>query len=260
MNVDLARKRYRDRAAAAALVTVASLFSGATAAEMLMDLPLCSAIDAAAVALRSPFCRVTPVVEKPGQHEVTLLLAATTSPVYVGGYRLAETDNYNGGYLPPIVELKVGDTFKVRLLNAMAPAPSMGGTAAHGGHHGGSGREINLHTHGLIVSPKNSRPDLPQNGDNVFVQLGRGQSLDYSIDIPTNLPASVLDGSERDHSASERPVLVSFASAWALRHAGRWRDVRSPFDRARQGQLGRHQARANEFAQRPDRRALSDDT
>jgi len=158
-----------------------------------MDLPLCSAIDAAALELRSPFCRITPMSDKPGQHEVTLLLTATTSPVYVGGYRLTETDNYNGGYLTPIVELKGGDTFKVRLLNALAPAPIMAGTPGSGGHHGG-GRETNLHTHGLIVSPKNARHELPQNGDNVFVQLGRGESLDYSIDIPTNLPASVLDG------------------------------------------------------------------
>jgi hypothetical protein len=52
----------------------------------------------------------------------------------------------------------------------------------------------NLHTHGLIVSPKNASSNMPQNGDNVFVTLGRGQSLDYKIDIPTELPASMLDG------------------------------------------------------------------
>jgi FtsP/CotA-like multicopper oxidase with cupredoxin domain len=157
---------------------------------MLMDPPLCSAIDAAAVELRSPFCSVTPSVGRPTRHELTLSLTATTSPVYVGGYRLAESDNYNGGYLSPVVELKPGDTFKVRMLNALAPA----GAEPAGGGHGGSGRETNLHTHGLIVSPKNATPESLQNGDNVFVQLDRGQSLDYSVDIPTNLPASVLDG------------------------------------------------------------------
>jgi FtsP/CotA-like multicopper oxidase with cupredoxin domain len=66
--------------------------------------------------------------------------------------------------------------------------------AGHAGHHGGSGRETNLHTHGLIVSAKNERPEQSQNGDNVFVMLDRGESLEYSIEIPTNLPASVLDG------------------------------------------------------------------
>jgi FtsP/CotA-like multicopper oxidase with cupredoxin domain len=160
---------------------------------MLADPPLCSAIEAASVELDSAFCHVAPAIAKPGQHEVTLSLTATTSPVHVGGYRLAETDNYNGGYLPPTVELKPGDTFKVRLLNALAPAASLATAPTGAGHHG-SGRETNLHTHGLIVSARNARPELPQNGDNVFVQLDRGKSFDYSIDIPTNLPASILDG------------------------------------------------------------------
>jgi FtsP/CotA-like multicopper oxidase with cupredoxin domain len=193
LNVDPARRGRRKRAALAWLFAAASLLSNVATAEMLIDPPLCSAIDGAAVELRSPFCRVTPAVGKPGQHEVMLSLTTTTSPIYVGGYRLAETDNYNGGYLPPVVELKPGDTFRVRLLNALSPTASGGAAHANGGH-GGSGRETNLHTHGLIVTPRNATPDSLQNGDNVFVELDRGQSLDYSIDIPTNLPASVLDG------------------------------------------------------------------
>ncbi len=130
---------------------------------------------------------------KPGQHELTLSLAATTSPVNVGGYRLSQTDNYNGGYLPTTVELKAGDTLKIRLLNTLSPnnsASSMHGAASHRD----STRSTNLHTHGLIVSPNNATRELPQNGDNIFVALDRGQSLDYNIEIPTALPASLLDG------------------------------------------------------------------
>jgi FtsP/CotA-like multicopper oxidase with cupredoxin domain len=127
----------------------------------------------------------------PGQHELTLSLTATTSPVHIGGYRF-ETDNYDGTYLPPVVELNPGDSLSVRLLNALASDDGTG--AGHGaaapGHDEGS---TNLHTHGLIVSPKNARDDPRQNGDNIFVSLGRGQSLDYSIQIPTRLPASILD-------------------------------------------------------------------
>jgi FtsP/CotA-like multicopper oxidase with cupredoxin domain len=82
---------------------------------------------------------------------------------------------------------------KVRLLNALAPDDSP--DAGHGSTlHGQEDRSTNLHTHGLIVSPKNARSDPRQNGDNIFVSLCRGQSLDYSILIPTNLPASLLDG------------------------------------------------------------------
>ena len=98
------------------------LLSSAATAEALRDPPICSAIDAAASELHLPFCRVAPLSGKPGQHEVTLSLTATTGPVHVGGYRITETDNYNGGYLPPAAELKPGDTLKVRLLNALAPA------------------------------------------------------------------------------------------------------------------------------------------
>jgi FtsP/CotA-like multicopper oxidase with cupredoxin domain len=163
------------------------------AAEPLHRPSICSALEAGSSEVHSPFCDVTPLQGRPGQHEVTLSLSATTSPAYIGGYRLLETDNYNGGYIPPVVEVKPGDVLKVRLLNALAPHKSP--TAEHDSvGHGHEEKNTNLHTHGLIVSPKNARPDLRQNGDNIFVNLGRGQSLDYNIEIPTALPASLLDG------------------------------------------------------------------
>jgi FtsP/CotA-like multicopper oxidase with cupredoxin domain len=161
------------------------------AGEPLRKPPVCSTINAGSSELQSQFCRVAPLAGYPGQHELTLSLTATTSPVHIGGYRF-ETDNYDGTYLPPVVELNPGDSLSVRLLNALASDDGTG--AGHGaaapGHDEGS---TNLHTHGLIVSPKNARDDPRQNGDNIFVSLGRGQSLDYSIQIPTRLPASILD-------------------------------------------------------------------
>ena len=155
--------------------------------------PICSSIAAGDTEVNFPFCRVTPTAGKPGQHDVTLSLTATTSPVEVGGYLVSATDNYNGGYLAPIIELNPGDTFNVRLVNALSSTATIQGMP-----HPAAGAEnissTNLHTHGLIVSPKNASSNMPQNGDNVFVTLGRGQSLDYKIDIPTELPASMLDG------------------------------------------------------------------
>jgi len=175
------------------LSTISLMFVTVAAAETLRQPSICTTIEAGASALQFPFCRVTPMADKPGQHELTLSLSATTSPVNVGGYRLSETDNYNGGYLPPIVELKPGDRFKVRLLNTLGPSTTS--AALHGtADHGDGNKSTNLHTHGLIVSPRNARPELPQNGDNIFVSLNRGDGLDYSIDIPTALPASLLDG------------------------------------------------------------------
>jgi FtsP/CotA-like multicopper oxidase with cupredoxin domain len=177
--------------ASTAVAPVSTLVPG-IAGEPLRQPPICSTIEAGPSELQFPFCRAAPLPDRPGQHELTLSLSATTSPANIGGYRF-ETDNYNGAYLPPVVELKAGDSLKVRLLNALAPDDSP--DAGHGSTlHGQEDRSTNLHTHGLIVSPKNTRSDPRQNGDNIFVSLGRGQSLDYSIEIPTNLPASLLDG------------------------------------------------------------------
>jgi FtsP/CotA-like multicopper oxidase with cupredoxin domain len=160
------------------------------AREPLRQPPVCSTIEAGSSELQFPFCRVAPLPDRPGQHELTLSLSATTSPVHIGGYHF-ETDNYDGTYLPPVVELNPGDSLSVRLLNALASDDGAGHGAAAPGHDEGG---TNLHTHGLIVSPKNARNDPRQNGDNIFVSIGRGQSLDYSIEIPTKLPATLLDG------------------------------------------------------------------
>ena len=166
--------------------------SPSVAGEPLREPPVCSTIEAGSSELQFPFCRVASLPGRPGQHVLTLSLTVTTSPVHIGGYRL-ETDNYDGTYLPPVVELKPGDSLNVRLLNALAL--NDGTNSRHGSPmQGHEDRSTNIHTHGLIVSPKNARDDQRNNGDNIFVSLGRGQSIDYSIQIPARLPASLLDG------------------------------------------------------------------
>jgi FtsP/CotA-like multicopper oxidase with cupredoxin domain len=178
-------------AQASAAVAPAST-SPSVAGEPLRAPPVCSSIEAGSSELQLPFCRVAPLPGGPGRHELTLSLTATTSPVQIGGYRL-NTDNYDGTYLPPVVELKAGDSLNVRLLNALAS--NDGTNSPHGSAMPGhDDQSTNIHTHGLIVSPKNARNDPRNNGDNIFVSLGRGQSLDYSIQVPTRLPASLLDG------------------------------------------------------------------
>src|SRR4051794_3035013 len=90
------------------------------AAEPLRQPSICSAIAAGSTELQFPFCRVTPMPNRPGSHDVTLSLTATTSPADIGGYHVLETENYNGGYLAPVVELKPDDNFRIRLVNALA--------------------------------------------------------------------------------------------------------------------------------------------
>lgn len=146
------------------------------------------------------FCQVRDAAIGGGK-EVTVSLTATTSPVEVGGYRVV-TENYNGKYLAPTIELDPGDRLNVRLSNALSPrdvlTPSgvsgqaMDPTMNMGGAEGAD--PTNLHTHGLIVSPNNANDPERGNGDNVFVSLSRGDWLDYSIGIPKDLPASILDG------------------------------------------------------------------
>jgi FtsP/CotA-like multicopper oxidase with cupredoxin domain len=159
--------------------------------------PICSAIEPPEAGASAPFCRINPNPGDPASRDVTLLLTATTTRVEIGGYRI-ETQNYNGAYLPPVVEARAGDTIKVRLVNALAHAGTHPG--GPGMAHGSAGASAtNLHTHGLIVTANNSRQMTPPptgDGDNVFVTLGRGDSLDYNIPIPTDLPASLLDGEE----------------------------------------------------------------
>lgn len=142
---------------------------------------------------RNGFCSVelsSPAPDAPAT--LTLNLTATAGPIVVAGYKIAETQNYNGAYIGPLVELRPGDLFKVRFLNALAPA------GVRLGHHHGAGQaaaqdSTNLHTHGLIVPANNGTATSKGDGDNVFAQIGRGQSLDYNIKIPTALPATILD-------------------------------------------------------------------
>jgi FtsP/CotA-like multicopper oxidase with cupredoxin domain len=124
---------------------------------------------------------------------LTLDLTVTTGPITVGGYKVEETQNYNGTYIGPLVELRPGDLFKVRFLNALSPAGPQLGRHHHGQAVPSASDNTNLHTHGLIVSPNNATASTKGDGDNIFAQLGRGQSLDYNIKIPTALPASILD-------------------------------------------------------------------
>jgi FtsP/CotA-like multicopper oxidase with cupredoxin domain len=163
----------------------------ATAGEslLLVQPPVCSAIDAAQGVLADEICRVEPSAGRPKNHDINLMLTAVTGPVEVGGYAL-KTENYNGAYLTPVVEAKPGDTLKVRLVNRLGA-----GSGAHGGVD--APNPTNLHTHGLIVSANNRRDvelEQPGDGDNIFASVGRGGSFDYRIPIPSELPATLLDG------------------------------------------------------------------
>jgi FtsP/CotA-like multicopper oxidase with cupredoxin domain len=142
---------------------------------------------------------------------VRLKLVAQSSPVNVGGYAV-QTENYDGSYFAPVLEVRPGDTLSISLTNAlpanepmvdvpmgaeMDPTPLM--------NHAMSASQTNLHTHGLIVAPRNSASVAAKptgNGDNPYLSLDRScvagdlqcrTTAQYSIRVPTVLAAGVAD-------------------------------------------------------------------
>jgi FtsP/CotA-like multicopper oxidase with cupredoxin domain len=177
------------------LFTPGIVFGQGNAETPLKQPPVCSAIQSAGNS-QSPFCTLRQSGGTRGSFEVHLALTATTGPVLVGGY-VVTTGHYNDGYLPPVVELNPGDTLNVSLRNGLSQSGTAPAAAGHGAHMTGAaaaGDATNLHTHGLLVSPNNASDPAKGNGDNIFVSVGPGTQFDYSIPIPTSLPASLFDG------------------------------------------------------------------
>ncbi|WP_214368001.1 multicopper oxidase family protein [Pseudonocardia sp. H11422] len=97
-----------------------------------------------------------------GRLEVALTTAA--------GVRLAGRDTsalgYNGASPGPTLRVRPGDELTVRLTNRLD-------------------QPTNLHTHGLRVSPQ-------ANGDNPFIRVDPGASVDYLYRIPADHPAGTF--------------------------------------------------------------------
>ena len=91
-------------------------------------------------------------------------LQAAEGPLTVAG-RPATAYGYNGGLPGPTLRLLPGDRLQVQLVNRLDAA-------------------TNLHVHGLHVSPEG-------NGDNVFLQVGPGESFDYDYQLPDDHPPGV---------------------------------------------------------------------
>ena len=74
-------------------------------------------------------------------------------------------------YRPFVVEAQPGDTLRFDIVNQLDSSAALGGV-------------VNLHTHGLITSP---RPCAPL-GDYIFVEDRPGTTTSYRVDIPATLP------------------------------------------------------------------------
>ncbi len=204
---------YQSSARLTLIVTalVISTIVGAQTAQPtgpLRNMPVCST-----ARLMPPNTANAPVncVPNRTKKRVRLTLKAQSSPLKIGGYTV-ETENYNGSYFAPVLEVRPGDTLSISLTNAlpnnqsmvdvpmgaeMDPTPLM--------NHPMSPTQTNLHTHGLIVSARNSASVTAKqvgNGDNPYLTLDNSclasdpacrTSAQYSIRIPTVLAANVAD-------------------------------------------------------------------
>ncbi len=111
-------------------------------------------------------------------------LTCQRSVVEVGGQSMTLA-TYGGQVPGPLLRLSPGDSLQIKLDNQLPGSSSQqqstAGNSEHSVHKLQAGQTdlTNMHTHGLHVSPAG-------NSDNVFLEAGSGQSIDYKIDIPSN--------------------------------------------------------------------------
>jgi FtsP/CotA-like multicopper oxidase with cupredoxin domain len=155
-------------------------------------------------------CRsVQPNSGAAGQRALNIRLDAKVAEVKIGSY-IVRTETLDGNYLPPVLALEPGEKLNIHLDNDLPPLPTASEPNA-----------INLHTHGLVVSPKNQRepehsvpagragggramvghhghgggnealdgPLVHGSGDNIYVTVEPKEAFDYHIDLPTELTA-----------------------------------------------------------------------
>lgn len=100
---------------------------------------------------------IEPAVLRSVDGRLDVALEAAYGPATMGG-RQVTSFSYNGQIPGPTLRMRAGETLGVSLTN-------------------GLGEGTNLHTHGLHVSPSGT-------SDNVLMQLGPGETVDYTFNIP----------------------------------------------------------------------------
>jgi len=113
-----------------------------------------------------------------GELKVTLTVAKTKNhigddPVYLR--------SYNGYLVGPTLRARPGDTLRITLSNGLEPQLSFSGTTNTLNAY----NTINLHTHGLQVSPTGV-------SDNVLLEVGPGATQEYVIRIPEDHDAGTF--------------------------------------------------------------------
>jgi L-ascorbate oxidase len=123
-----------------------------------------------------------------GYNPITLTAGYSSYSIYnpsTNAYDQVNVRAYNGCPYGPTINVDPGQSVKVRLINNLPPESSdtCPPNATHDAPH--CFNTVNLHTHGLHVSPSGS-------SDNVFVSVPPGGSANYVYQIPRNHPAGTF--------------------------------------------------------------------
>ncbi len=109
--------------------------------------------------------------------DINYISGNMTTPVGIRSVRLRTWDGYIGG---PTLRVKPGDRLSVTITNNLPPNTDSIPPDVNTPHHFNS---INLHTHGLHVSPGQ---------DYVLLDIMPGESYTYVYDIPADHPAGTF--------------------------------------------------------------------
>ena len=185
--------------AGAALAGWATFAAPAGAAELLDPVPLRTT---GLSANPTPPSGCTPAAEGP-LDEFRLITRNTVRPdvgpyaVRLPGYASNPATTAGDSYRPYLVQANPGDTIRLDLVNQL-----------------GAGDEVNVHFHGLIVSPHSTSDfatpcALP--GDYMFTQTDPGTTTSYRIDVPATLPGRLL-------GATNSPTAYPAGLTWFHAH------------------------------------------
>lgn len=181
------RVSYVQAVAAPLACSLLAAMPGAKAAELQQPIPL--------YASGLPTGPSPGAVDPPGAAATCPALSPVTGPVVPGRLVIRDTDRPDVGpytvtlpgyaadpasdaadsYRPFLLAAAPGDTLRLDVVNQLGAAEPLGGA-------------VNLHTHGLITSP---RPCTPL-GDDIFVADQPGTTTSYRVDVPATLPGAQL--------------------------------------------------------------------
>ena len=109
--------------------------------------------------------------------------------VMINGHEVHNLRTYNGDFPGPTLRAHPGDVLKIRYINRLVEDLS------HASNHTHGYNSVNLHTHGLNISPEGY-------SDNVYLDIMPGQWVPYEFHIPTNHPTGLFWYHPHRHGAA----------------------------------------------------------